>query len=206
MSEVNYKSKYQELKLKFMNSVDAAFRLGFEQGMQQAQQQQAQEQAMQAQQMQQAQAMGQQQGQPGEEGEEQPGQEEQAPDSAHPDGTELDQHIAQLEGMLGKSEPGSEEFKSLKKSLDGIRGFRNQLHSTSEMKKAEKAINAIGKALKPKFTIGSQANANMNSNAKASVNLQEKIVNDLMKAMEEEEKHAAKDITAILSNAGVVKE
>lgn len=214
MSEINYKSKYQELKLKFMNSVDVAFRLGFEQGMQQVQQQQLQDQAAQAQQ---APSQAPESDKTGE-AEMEPGNNDQNPDStpndsAHPDGTELDQHIAQLQSMLGKSEPGSDEFMSLKKSLDGIQSVRNELFQSAqnhkneaEMRKAEKAFKAISKAMKPKFSVGVKAKHNLHSNAVKAVHIQEQIVNDLMKAMDEEQTRASGAIADILSNAGVIKE
>ncbi len=208
-NQINYKQKYQELKMKFMESVDAAFRLGFEQGSVQGQQD-----AMMAQQQQQAEqeaAMaGQQPGQgfgaegspAGEEQMNNPngGGIEDVPDSENPAGTELDQHIAKLESMVSKSETSPED---LKKAISDIKSLRIQ---TVEMKKSYKAISGIAKALhKPAFKIGQQASHNMTSNAKNAVGMQEKIVNDIMKSWEDEEKRAASNIGKILSVEGLVK-
>jgi hypothetical protein len=207
MSEINWKSKYQELKMKFMNSVDTAFRLGFEQGMQKQQQQQAQEQAMQQQQMQMA-AM---QGAPGQEGgapgEEQPQEgaagPEAGPQAAGPSqqGSELDQHIAELESMLSKSED-----LEVKKSLQKLIAFRKSELQAIELKKSEKAIHGIAKALKvPSSFVSPTASANLNPTAKAALTMQEKIVGDIMKSWEQEEKRASTDIASILANEGLTK-
>src|SRR5271154_5458768 len=60
--EVNWKAKYMELKSKYMNAVDMAFRLGIEEGMKQGQLDNANQQLAQAQQDKQSMAPG---GQPG---------------------------------------------------------------------------------------------------------------------------------------------
>lgn len=208
-NQVNYKQKYEELKMKYMQDVDTAFRLGFEQGsvqgMQDAQmqQQQAQAEADQA-------AMGQPgQGQ-GSEGTP-AGAEQQAnpnggdigdmePDSENPAGSELDQHIAKLESMVSKSELSPAD---LKKAVSDIKAFRVQ---SIEMKKSSMAISGIAKALhKPAFKIGKQASHNMNDNAKRAVGMQEKIVSDIMKSWADEEKIAGNSISKILGVEGLVK-
>ena len=133
MKNQDWKLKYQDLKLKFMDAVDVSFRLGMEQGLQQAQMQQAQQQQADAQAAQQA-AMGQQPGQPGQEG-----QDMNSPES--PDGSELDSHIGQLEGMLNKSKQGSPEQGALQKSLDGIRAFQSNLRQASELRKSGRKMD-----------------------------------------------------------------
>jgi hypothetical protein len=204
MSEINWKNKYQELKMKFMNSVDTAFRIGFEQGMQQQQQQQAQEQAQAQQEMEMAAQQQAQGGAPGQEqsgGEAQPG--EQAPGGdMNAQGSELDQHISQLESMLGKTED-----PELQKSIKEIISFRKNELQAIELKKSEKAIAGIAKALnKPApFSIGKTASANLNPTAKAALSMQEKIVGDIMKSWEQEEKKASTDIRSILANEGLTR-
>lgn len=204
-SQVNYKQKYQELKMKFMESVDAAFRMGFEQGAVQAQQDQMMQQQQQQAELEQAQAAGMGGGAEGS----QPGAEQMAnpnggavgnmePDSENPAGSELDQHIAKLESMLGKSE----KIEGLAETIAGLKNFKKEIAFQVEMKKSQMAIPAIAKALhKPAFKIGQQASHNMTSNAKAAVGMQEKIVNDLMKAMDEEANKASSSIEKILSTA-----
>ncbi len=199
MNNQNYRLKYQDLKLKFHDSVDVAFRLGFEQGAQQAQVQQAQQAQMQAEQAQQA-AMG--QGQPGQDPNAASGQEMGQEGS---DGSELDQHIGTLEGMLSQSKPGSPEQGALQKSLDGIKAFQSDLKQKYELKKAEKAIAAIGKAMKTPFTLSKAATKNMSEPAKKALSMQEQIVADLMKSMEEEEKKASEAITKTLSIEQLLK-
>lgn len=198
MSEINYKAKYEALKLKFMNAVDMAYRLGFEDGAKQSQMDQMmQAQQQQAELEQQAAAGGMGEGAPGEE---QP--QEAAPDSAHPDGSELDQHIAELEGLLGKTEAGSEQYQALKKSLDTFKSYKLKI----DLKKSELAIKGIAKALqKPKFAIGKQANHNLSNSAKQAVSKQEEIVRSVMKSWEQEESRAAKNIKNVLTVEGLTK-
>lgn len=202
-SQVNYKQKYEDLKLKYMQDVDTAFRLGFEQGAVQGQQdammaQQAQQQAQQDQ-------IGQGQGSEGSPaGAEQManpngGEMPQEPDSENPAGSEFDQHIAKLESMVSKSETSPED---LKKAVADIKSLRKSMETARELKKSYAAIPGIAKALhKPSFKIGVQASHNMTANAKQAVGMQEKIVSDIMKSWEDEEKRATSDIQKILDSA-----
>ena len=194
MKNQDYKLKYADLKLKFHDAVDVAFRLGFEQGAQQAQVQQSQQAEAAAQQA----AM-----QPGQDPNAQPGQDMNNPES--PDGSELDQHIGQLENLLADSKPGSMEQAGLQKSLNGIKSFQFNLKQTAELKKSEKAIAAISKAMKPKFSLGKAATKNMSETAKRALNSQEQIVEDLMKSFAEEEKKAAESITKTLNFEQILK-
>lgn len=197
-----------------MESVDTAFRLGFEQGAVQSQQDQAMQQQQQSQEMEQAQAGGIGQGN-GAEGS-QPGAEQMAnpnggavgadmsPDSENPGGSELDQHIAKLESML-KSEtvPSPADLMLL---TGKIQGLRKAMIQATEMKKSQMAIPAIAKALhKPSFKLGVQASHNMNSSAKQAVGMQEKIVTDIMKSWADEEKRATSDIQKLLNSEILAK-
>lgn len=211
-NSLNYKQKYQELKMKYMQDVDVAFRLGFEQGQVQGQQ----DAQMQAQQHQQEQ-MNAQQGsiQEGHGSIGSPaGAEQQAnpnggqigdmePDSENPAGSELDQHIEKLESML-KSEQSNPADLILLTSK--IQNLRKSMKEAIELRKSAKAIPAIAKALhKPAFKIGVQASHNLTNNAKQAVNMQEKIVSDLMKAMADEEVKATKSIKSILAVESLTK-
>ncbi len=214
--ETTYKSKYYQLKMQYMNAVDTAFRLGFEQGKQQAELDQAAQQQQQADQMMQQQAGA--MGDPAAGGAQDPnaspdyaagsepgvqGAEQMEPDSEHPDGTELDQHIAKLESMLGKSEIEPEE---LKKALHEVQALRKAQVQAIELRKSAQAIKAISKALhKPAFKLSSQASHNMNDNAKRAVTMQHKIVDDVMKKWEEEEMKASKGIHQIIQVEGLTK-
>lgn len=189
MNNQEWKLKYQDLKLKFLDAVDVSFRLGFEQGAQQAQVQQAEMATQQAQMT---------QGQPGQDPNAQFGQETS-------DGSELDQHIGTLENMLSQSKSGSPEQEGLQKSLDGIKAFKSNLKQSYEFKKSELAIKAIEKAMKPKFVLGKAATKNLSPHGVKGINDQEKIVADLMKAMDEEEKKVAESITKTLSLEQILK-
>ncbi len=195
MKNQNWELKYKDLKLKFHDAVDVAFRVGFEQGAQSAQVQQAQQAEAAAQQA----AM-----QPGQDPNAPPGQ-EGAPGQEQSDGSELDQHIGQLEGMLQGSQAGSPEQATLQKSLNGIKAFQFSLKQASELRKSEKAIAAISKAMKSPFTMGKKATKNMSDPAKKALSDQEKIVNDLMKAMDEEQSKMSESIIKTLSFEQVLK-
>jgi hypothetical protein len=205
--EISYKAKYQQLKMQYMNAVDVAFRIGFEQGKQQAeldqlsQQQQAEQEMAQSQ----AGAMGDPNagGATGEAPQDAQQEPEMEPDSEHPGGTELDQHIAKLESMLGKAET---EPGELQKALHEIKVLRKSQLQAIELKKSARAIKEISKALhRPAFKLSRQASFNMNDNAKKAVTLQHKIVDDVMKKWEEEEMRTAKSIGEILQIEGLTK-
>ena len=195
MKNQDWKLKYQDLKLKFADALDVSFRLGFEQGAQNAQVQQAQQAEAAAQQA--------QMGQSGQDPNAPPGQE--MPGQEQSDGSELDQHIGQLEGMLQGSKPGSPEQASLQKSLTGIKAFQKSLKDSSDLRKSEQAIAAIGKTMKPVFTIGRGATKNMSEPAKKALNMQEEIVSTMMKSWEEEEKIAAESVNKILNLERLLK-
>lgn len=210
-NQVNYKQKYEELKMKFMESVDSAFRMGFEQGAVQGMQDAQMQQQMQAQEQAQMggdqSGIGQGQGSEGSPaGAEQManpngGGIEDVPDSENPAGSELDQHIAKLESMVSKAEASPADLAKAISELQSLRKAESaKITFNREMKKSYAAIPGISKALhKPAFKLGVQASHNMNSNAKQAVGMQAKIVEDIMKSWEEEEKSATSDIQKILN-------
>lgn len=194
--QIDYKMKYKELKLKYKETVDLAFRLGVTEGMRQGELQQAQQTAAAAQQA----ASG---GVPGQEGEAAPGQE--MPGQGPADGSELDQHIGTLEGMLQKADPTSSEALSLKKSLDGIKAFKTSLKQASDLRKSEAALAAIGKAMKGQFTLGKVATKNLSENGKAGLSSQQDVLDNVMKSFAEEEQKATEAIKKTLSLEQVLK-
>lgn len=196
MPDINYKSKYQELKQKYKNSVDAAFRLGYEQGQNDAQVEQVQQQAAD---QQAAEEAAQQQGQPGQPGQEGAPQEEQPQDSANPQGTELDQHISTLEGMLGKSELTEKDMDMLRKSIADIK-FK------ADMRKSDQAVKNISKALAPKKAMSQSAQHNLTPKAKAALSAQEQIVGDIMKSWDAEESKVKTSISNIIASEGLKKD
>jgi len=214
-NQVNYKQKYEDLKMKYMQDVDTAFRLGFEQGSVQGMQdaQMAQQAAQQEQDAAMAGQPGQGQGSEGSPaGAEQManpngGGIDDVPDTENPAGSEFDQHIAKLESMVAKSETSPEEIKKAVSELQSLsKSMKESVTMAREMKKSNMAISGIAKALhKPAFKIGQQASHNMTANAKAAVGMQEKIVTDIMKSWEDEEKNASSRIGKILSVEGLTK-
>ena len=191
MNNQEWKLKYQDLKLKFHDAVDVAFRLGIEQGMQQAQLQEAQQQAQMA---------AQQAAQPGMPGEEQaPG--EEMPQDGQPDGSELDQHIGTLESMLQTSDPTSSDALAIKKSIDGLKAIQHKF----ELAKSSKLIGQIAKNMNKPFALNKRAERNLPDHAKKALSNQEKIVNDIMKSMQEEEEKVTESIKKTLSFEQLLK-
>lgn len=192
------------LRAKYMEDLDMAFRVGMEQGQQQAEKNQMAQQQADAQAMQQAALGGGDPNQPGQSGEqpgEQPPGQEQPGNPMEGQPTELDQHIAKLESMLGDSKD-----PEIKKSLDNLISVRKAELNAIQFKKSEQAIKGIVHALhKPAFKMGVQASSNLSSAAKAAVSMQHKIVNDVMAKMEDEEKKASKDIKDLLNVEGLIK-
>jgi hypothetical protein len=211
MSEINWKSKYEALKAKFMESVDAAFRLGYEQGAKEAQVDSIQQQQQQEADQMAAQANG--MGDPSQEQGEDPNQDPNAgpevegpPPSANPQGSELDKHINELESMLQKNEDGKIDVAAALAAINSLKLTRKEIAFQAELKKSAEAIPEIAKALnKPKFKIGQNANHNLSTSAKNAVNMQEKIVTDIMKSWEEEEKKTKQDILSQIKNEVAVK-
>lgn len=206
-AEINYKNKYLALRGKYMNDLDMAFRLGFEQGQQQAQQDQAmqaqQEQAQMDQMMAQAQGGGAPGQEGGESGEAAPGQPSEAPMEGA-GGSELDQHIAKLESMINGAPGGASE--EIQKSLQSLKALRKAELDKIQFKKSEQAVKGIARALhKPAHKLSVLASHNLSSCAKAAVSMQHKIVNDVMSKMHEEEQRASSDIKNILSVEGITK-
>jgi len=191
MPQIDYKKKYQELKAKFMNAVDVAWRDGYEQGMKDAQIEQIQQQM-------QTDKADQHTGNENTLEDQQTNTETQESndkilDSEHPDGSELDQYIKKLEDILGKSELLDSDVQDLKKTLNDIKLYQGNI---SLIKSMENAKNI--KIRKPTF-FAPRAAINLNDNAKKALEMQEQIINNVMKSWEEEEKRASKDIVSQLN-------
>lgn len=212
MNKIDYRKKYQDLRGRFISSMDAAFRMGYEQGSNDANQAAMQQQMqMQAQQMQAQQAAAQgnapgtpspgeafgqeEQGIGSSEGQPQPGQGPGEPVGAPGQdmGTELDQHIGELESLVTKSEISPEE---LKKSLEKLKILR----WSNQFKKNLKPLN---KSLTHKFP--SLAAANLTAEAKREVSMQERIISDMMAKWEKEAKQASGEIMSAIGTEPLSK-
>ena len=205
--KIDYKQKYQELKTKFMSSVDSAWKDGYEHGLQDSQVEQAAQQQQQSDEMAQA-ANGQpQMGQPGEQSEEgQPGQgqdkEPGQPMSQNPNGDELDQHIAKLEGMLGKAEIAPLELQDLKKTLNDIRSLQVQISLSKSMDSIKNT--KMGK-LHKSITLTPKLQANLPEQSKKALSKQQEIIADVFKKWASDEQKATSDIGSILNIEGITK-
>lgn len=199
--KIDYKQKYQELKAKFMSSVNASWEDGFQNGLQQAQLDQATQQQAQADQMAMA-ANG--QPQPGQEGEAASGKEAQPgqPQSQNPNGDELDQHISKLEGMLGKSEISSMDLGDLKKTLSDIKSLQIQINLTKSL---DSIKNTKFGSLKKSQPLSPRLQANLPEPAKKALSMQENIVKSVFEKWSKDESQAASDINSILNVEGITK-
>lgn len=178
MKEINYKLKYQELKSKMMNAVDTSFRLGYQQGMQDALTEQAQQQTAQAQvDAQQSGGAQQDPTKPANPEKSDKSTSEETPtedgSQENPNGSELKQHIDKLEGMVAKSEI---PMPDLLKGLEILKKFG-----------------------------ASQGIANLPDNSKKALTMQEQIVGDLFKKWDIEEKKASTSIKDTLAIHGFTK-
>lgn len=194
---IDYKKKYMDLRARFVESLDVAFRTGYEQGANEAQ---IQSMAQQAQQMN---AMAGTQGgmpsggpesqggapSPGMEQPGMPGQPEQPEQSSD----EMDQAISQLEELVNKSEDLS--MADLKKTIDLMKSE----HTHRKMLKATKSIDITPKAFSQSYK------SNMNNSSKASVAMQQKIVDDILRKWESEEAGSSRDITHLLGTEALTK-
>lgn len=227
MGQINYKDKYLQLRARFEESIDVSFRLGFEQGAQAAQQQQMQQQAQQVadQQAQAAQlAAGGQPGAPGQEAQpeqdpSQPSQPSQPGAQLQEDsrgvgqqtgaagapqgmgGSELDQHIGELEGLMAKSEYGTPEWETLNKSIDKLKSIKVSM----DFSKGQDLIKSIGRNLNRPLNISGRAKHNLTVPAKNALGLQHKIVNDLMDTWSREEAGLPTAVSAILASENLTK-
>lgn len=228
MGQVNYKDKYLQLKQRFMESVDVAFRLGYEAGAQAQQQQTMQDQMQQAadQQAQEAQMAangmggesGQESGQNVQNGQpggaqiqddsrgvgQQTGAATGAPGAAAPgvNGSELDQHIGELEGLMAKAEYGTESWETLNKSLQGLKSIKVNL----DYNKNQLLIKSIGQNLKkPPVVFGGRAKHNLSNTGKEAVSMQHKIVGEMMDTWDKEKNGIPTEISKILQGEGLAK-
>lgn len=199
MSEVDYKKKYKELKAAFLQTTDRSFRLGYQQGMKDCrlemlqQQQQQQEQAQMGMQV-------------PEEGQAPPT--EQAEMAAQMQGTdELGEKIAELSELiskaegLAKSEEGSKASQllvELTASLDTLRQAQSSL-ATKLVKSSEKQLERAYHGLK---NTSQSFKSNMDSDKKAAVSMQKKMVDSLIAKFDEEKSRAVDDIFSSISGSG----
>lgn len=196
---IDYKKKYMDLRARFIEALDVAFRTGYEQGANETQvqnmAQQAQMQAQQAAMMQSQMAAG-------------PGMDQQAPGAEmSPDmqgqgpvpeagGDEMDGAIAELEGLVNKKEPSIDD---LKKSLETIKNSR--MHQ-----KLQKATKQIGKKMaQAPQPLSLSYSVNLPEESKQVVSMQSKVVSDILNKWENEAQKSARDITSVLGNEALLK-
>lgn len=185
---VDYKIKYIDLRSKFLEGTDTAYRLGYADGLKEGQMQAMQQQMQQQQQME-AQMAAQAQGQmppgaeggempmpPGAEGE-MPPEEAQMPPGAEgeepmgEEASELDNHIDELSQLVAKGEKPS------------IKEMRNVVSKLADLRKAQKS----------KYTKYSTKEASA----------QKKLVNSILKKWENESKNVTEGLEEIIKENGL---
>lgn len=203
--KIDYKNKYQELKARFMSAVDSAWNDGYQNGTQSAQLEQAAQQQAQSDQMAMAANAQPQPGQEDQASEEQTEGDPQSgqPTSQNPNGDELDQHIAKLEGMLGKAEIAPFELQDLKKTLNDIRSLQVQISLSKSMDSIKNT--KMGRPSRAPLTITPKLQANLAEPSKKALSLQESIVKNVFKKWESDEKKASSEISSILNVEGITK-
>ena len=171
MAKVDWRQKYFELRSKYLNGLDVAYKMGVQEGMRQSeleqmqmQLQQAQQQAMAAQQqMAMAQAGAPEEGGevPPEEGGQMPpeGGEEMPPEmmeegaeGEEAGGDELDASIDELEGLVAKSESGDIDPAELLKAIHKMKESKEQVDSKKVLVKQRNIVDGIMKKWKEEET------------------------------------------------------
>jgi hypothetical protein len=191
MSNVDYRTKYKEMKAKMLESVDVSYRLGYEQGFkeatQEAQMAQMQQQQQEAAAMQQAamgqdpnaqqdpNAMGAEGGMPPEAGGEPMGgqmpPEDMGQEGEPEQGGELDQYLAELENMVSKGEKPS------------VIDLRNKVTEIATLRKSQKE--------------------RMKSNRQQVVSAQKSIVDNLIKKWGSKTEETSEDIEKLIREKGI---
>lgn len=193
MSVIDYETKYKNLKAKYLNTVDLAWRLGYEEGLKEAQTDQAQQMAQMAQMPQE------------EDNQESEAQEaetqEAAEQNAAPQEDELGKHIEKLEGMLGKSEFSGVDVVELKKTLNDIRSLQTSINLIKSMENAKnsKMVKSLDFKLSPKLI------KNVSDSGKKALTLQHKIVENVFSKWEKDSKKTGNEIVDLLNISGLTK-
>lgn len=165
-SKIDWKQKYEELRSKYLNAIDVAFRLGVQEGQKSAQmenmQMQMQQMQAQAQQMQQMQAQGMGGGaapgeqMPPEEGA-MPGQEGVMPEEGAmppedqqmaegaPAGDELDQNIDELEQYVKSEDKNKNKQIDFSKMMKSLHKTEKQKSNSSDSEKKQKIDEILKK-------------------------------------------------------------
>lgn len=175
---VDYKKKYQNLRARYIEAIDVAYRSGFEAGMTKAQQ----ESMMQQMQMQAAQQA-------------QGGMPAQGPAAAQPPQIqgpdEVSQAVAELESLVNKSEPSVDD---LKKTINSLKD--NLMHKSLSEKTKEIGL--------PKVYSNSYK-VNLPESGKQEVAIQTKIVDDILNKWSQEATEVSRDIATVLGTESLTK-
>ena len=177
---VDYKKKYQNLRARYIEAIDVAYRSGFEAGMTKAQQDSIAQQMQMQMQNQQV---------PGGPTPSAPSQDPNQAMSQGPD--EVSQAVAELESLVNKSEPSLDD---LKKSINSIKD--NLMHKS--------LLNKTKQIGLPKVYSNSYK-VNLPESGKQEVAVQEKIVDDILNKWSQEASEATRDITTVLGTESLTK-
>ena len=153
MSSTDYKIKYLDIRAKLIEVQDVAWRDGYEKGLkegeQAAQQAALQEQQMMEQQMMQAQGGMPPEAQGGMEGEIPSGMETAQPPMDEEQGSELDQHINELEQLVQKGEkPSVVSVRKIVEQLSGLRKNQKEKYSNKVIQTTSSQKKLVDNILK----------------------------------------------------------
>jgi hypothetical protein len=200
MSKVDYKAKYLELRNVLTNSVDVAFRAGYQQGYKDAQAEGMQQQLAQAQQ--QAQMMNQQGMDPSMEDQNSQYTDGMADQQADGSMNELEAGMGELENELNK---GEIDKASALNQLQVLSNSLRKLQEAASLKKSNEHIEKLKNATKKveKFSLGYKNN--LSNTHKKALSAQQQIVTGILKKWEKEEVETSKNILDVLASEGKIK-
>lgn len=181
MSKTDYKSKYIDIRDKFIESTDVAYRMGFEHGMEEGQKQAEQ----QAQQMQQEMAA--QQAQAMREGELPPEQGGEMPPEAMEEG--------QPQEELPPEQMGEEEAAQLDDRINELESLvaKGEKPKVTDLRKAVIELADLRKKQKESFT----------KKSRKTVSKQKQFVDSIISKWEDESKSVTDDLESVLKEKGI---
>lgn len=199
----NFKLKYLELRNKFLESTDLAYRLGYERGLKDSQVQQMQQQVQMAQQQakQAQQMMGQQQNQnnPNQGGQMPPQDVSNMPqDQNAPTMAQDGQPVVDNQGLIQPTAPQGQDFEE-PTELDQ---YLNELEDLVSKGEKPKVLD-LRKKVDEIITLRKAQKEKMKNNKKEIVSSQKKLVDSILTKWETEAKKGIDNLEDALANGGI---
>ena len=187
MSEVDYKKRYDDLKLKFLRSLDISWRLGYEQGLKDSQIEQMNQQMNQQNMM--------AQGQPQQD--QYSAQQEQYSAQQGQDGQ--DGGVPSEQDVLGHTDEG----QNVQENQDEMGGHLDELEAAiGKSELSPKDVNKLQKAIATLKAFSQRVSDNLPENSKKTHSLQQKIVENILDKWDNESKKSGGKILDIIGTEG----